>query len=148
MTNEQLRMQMLAGIITESQYKAKLQEIKVNKPGVYYNSFFQAHLDQEEENADSDPDAGEIIDSFRNKNITSLDELVKNIEDLESELAESAEAGSYDYIDELVERLKDLIIEMHLPHTFQKELFDKLRIKYKEYANSMDWGDEYEDPFK
>ena len=28
MTNEQLRMQMLAGVITESQYKAKLQENK------------------------------------------------------------------------------------------------------------------------
>jgi len=28
MTQEQLRMQMLAGIITESEYKAKLEEIK------------------------------------------------------------------------------------------------------------------------
>jgi hypothetical protein len=29
---EQLRMQLLAGIITESQYKAKLNEIKISKP--------------------------------------------------------------------------------------------------------------------
>lgn len=33
MTQEQLRMQMLAGIITEGQYKEKLNEIKINKPG-------------------------------------------------------------------------------------------------------------------
>jgi hypothetical protein len=31
MTNENLRMQMLAGVITESEYKAKLQENKKNK---------------------------------------------------------------------------------------------------------------------
>jgi hypothetical protein len=28
MTNEQLRMQMLAGVITESQYKSRLEEVK------------------------------------------------------------------------------------------------------------------------
>ena len=38
MTNETLKMQMLAGIITESEYKAKLQEnkssVKTNEAGV------------------------------------------------------------------------------------------------------------------
>ena len=37
MTNEQLRMQMLAGIITESEYKAKLNE-------VYIDPMFAQHL--------------------------------------------------------------------------------------------------------
>jgi hypothetical protein len=39
MTNEQLRMQMLSGIITETEYKAKLQE---NKEKEYLNEHFVA----------------------------------------------------------------------------------------------------------
>lgn len=150
MNKEQLRTQMLAGIITEGQYKAKLNEIKVNKPG-RYNSFFQAHLDQEEEIIDYDPDGVEIINSFRNKNITSLDELANNIEDLEFKLTETVSDGSeYDFAFELAERLENLMAEKNLSPTFHKELFDKLSIKYIEYGESMDWDwddDEYENPF-
>ena len=42
MNKETLRMQMLAGIITESQYKAKLNEIKVNSPSFDYHGEIEA----------------------------------------------------------------------------------------------------------
>jgi hypothetical protein len=43
MTQEQLRMQMLAGIITEGQYKTMLNEDEANIPfPTWYNSFIEA----------------------------------------------------------------------------------------------------------
>jgi hypothetical protein len=42
MTKEQLRMQMLAGVITESEYKAKLQENKKSKNKKSINEHFVA----------------------------------------------------------------------------------------------------------
>jgi hypothetical protein len=134
---ETLRMQMLAGIITEGQYKAKLNEDNTD-----YNSFFQAHLDQEEENAASDPDGSEIVNSFRNKNIASLDELVDNIESLEFDLADSAGAYNYDFIIELASRLKDLITKEKFPEG--NELLNKLRANYRE---NMDFDEDDEDDF-
>ncbi len=52
MIQEQLRMQMLAGIITEGQYKVKLSEIRVNNPlqkieGLFYKEDGSYFYDEE-----------------------------------------------------------------------------------------------------
>jgi hypothetical protein len=96
-----------------------------------YNNFFQEHLKQElfYKHPESTKDIA-IINSYKGKNITSLDELVKNIIDLEDELTE--EAGQYpgDYYGELRERLEDLFYEINFPQS--EELLNMLDKHYEE----------------
>jgi hypothetical protein len=122
MTQEQLRMQMLAGIITKGEYKTILDEIKVNKPG--YNDFWEKFLDKEYSMADDESNDKEIIDSYRDKIIKSLDDLVNNIADLDYDLTE--EAGGYpgDFYDELKTKIKNVSDETNFP--YENELFSKL----------------------
>jgi hypothetical protein len=122
MTQEQLRMQMLAGIITEGEYKTMLDEIKVNKPG--YNDFWEKFLDKEYSMANDEYNDKEIIDSYRDKTIKSLDDLVNNIAELDYDLTE--EAGGYpgDFYDELKTKIKNVSDETNFP--YENELISKL----------------------
>ena len=116
---EKLRMQMLAGIITESEYKAKL-----NEDAGEYNNFWKTFLDKEYSMANDEYGDKEIIDSYRNKTIASLDELVDNIADLDYDLTE--EAGGYpgDFYGELKTKIKNVSDETNFP--YENELISKL----------------------
>ena len=122
MTQEQLRMQMIAGIITEGQYRAMLTENEENTPE--YNNFFQKFLDREYSMANDEYNDKEIIDSYRNKTITSLDDLVNNIAELDYDLTEEAGGYAGEYIEELKRNLKTVSDEMNFP--YENELFSKL----------------------
>jgi len=130
MTQEQLRMQMLAGIITEGEYKTMLTEIKINLGVVNYNSFFQAYLDQETDiySSESEEDV-DFIDSYRNKTVSSLDELVKYIMEIEDTLTEEAGAYYGEYYGELRERLVDLCNKEKFPQA--DELLSMLDENYE-----------------
>jgi hypothetical protein len=134
MTQEQLRMQMLAGIITEGEYKTMLTEIKINLGVVNYNSFFQAYLDQEIDiySSESEGDVNfsiRFLNSYRNKTVSSLDELVKYIIEIEDAL--TVEAGAYhgEYYGELRERLVDLCDKENFPQA--DELLSMLDKNYE-----------------
>jgi hypothetical protein len=61
MTQEQLRMQMLAGIITEGQYKAKLNESESNLLKQIFDKLVEDDRDTINEDPPKDP---EVIDNF------------------------------------------------------------------------------------
>jgi len=128
MNKEQLRMQMLAGIITEGEYKTMLTEIKINLGVVNYNSFFQAYLDQEIDISESEEDV-DFIDSYRNKTVSSLDELVKYIMEIDDTLTKEAGAYHGEYYSELRERLVDLCNKEKFPQA--DELLSMLDENYE-----------------
>jgi hypothetical protein len=135
MTQEQLRMQMLAGIITEGQYKAKLNENEENNPE--YNNFWKKFLDREYSMANDEYNDKEIIDSYRDKTITSLDDLVNNIAELDYDLTEEAGGHIGEYIEELKRNLKVVSDEMNFP--YENELFSKLN-KHHIYSDDEEDG--------
>ena len=136
MTQEQLRMQMIAGIITEGQYRAMLTENEENTPE--YNNFFQKFLDREYSMANDEYNDKEIIDSYRNKTITSLDDLVNNIAELDYDLTEEAGGYAGEYIEELKRNLKAVSDEMNFP--YENELFSKLN-KHHIYSDDDEEDD-------
>ena len=149
MTQEQLRMQMLAGIITEGQYKAQLNENAGN-----WNNFWKKFLDKElsiltrelpATSSGRTPEEEEsinIIKSYQDKNVSSLSELVDSIADLDYDLTE--EAGYYpgDFYDELKEKIKEVSDEINFPYTNEILI---LLSKIPTYSNYLDNEEEEEE---
>jgi hypothetical protein len=73
MKNEQLRMQMLAGIITESQYKAKLQE---NNSLQSISDELKSHNLRKSDKIDVDT----IADLIKNNNLQKAALLIQNLD--------------------------------------------------------------------
>ena len=116
MTQEQLRMQMLAGIITESQYAAKLnEEIYVNDNGVSFRSISKDEFDSLNEFG--------IIGVFMDEENPEDDFIAYIMYDKEDDFNTDEEAKST--FDELFNN----------PESFEEGIYDDLYDSYKRISN-------------
>ena len=93
-----------------------------------YNSFFQSYLNQELSNNSQNPGSIEIIKRFKNRNISSLDELAINIAEVEDVLTDEVGAYPGEFYNELRERLEELCDEENFPQ--KEELLAMLDMNY------------------
>lgn len=112
--------------------KSFLAEGKLLKEGQEnsYNSFFQSFKNQELSNNSQNPDSVEIIKGFKNRNISSLDELATNIAEVEDMLTDEVGAYHGEFYSELRERLEDLCDKVNFSQ--KEELLTMLDKKYNQ----------------
>jgi hypothetical protein len=113
---------------------AGLTEIKVNPPN-QYNVLWKNYINQESIASESLPQeiinkVKKIIELYRYKEITSLYDLVENIETLEEDTIDIIGSYDYDFSMESKNRLKDVCDKLNFSQ--KEELFDILRKNYRE----------------
>ncbi len=126
MTQEQLRMQMLAGIITESEYKAKLDENQVNnkyvvkdeelsdEDGDFYIIDRQKALDYLSQFDNEDVNAETFIDD--DEGWGEFEQYLEDVEEISDEELEDAMRKEMSMYFFMLPRSRLLLIPMKLPN--------------------------------
>jgi hypothetical protein len=143
MTNEQLRMQMLAGVITESQYKQKLEENKSPKSkkslkenfvgiGMVGNIFDREKTDYELafEHFTKDGLNEEMEDEFEDED--------ENEFDLDQAFKDSPEIASYDEVLDIADSYGDYAILDAFQGTFSEDEEVSKKDYFKFFSNYID----------
>lgn len=112
-------------------YIFEVNELNGEESGNIYNDFFQSFLDQElsYKHPDNIEDM-DFVSSYKNKTVSSLDELIKYIIEIEDKLTEKAGAYPGEFYYELRERLVDLSDEENFSEA--DELLSMLDKNYEE----------------
>ena len=88
MKNEQfLKMQKLAGLITESEFKSKLNEGSSSEYTAILQDWIEDHTDMMLEYPEDYEESLEYIESFKKINVSSLEELAQTIKEIDDNIS-------------------------------------------------------------